>query len=602
MKALLFHKGISKAIDPTQLAKIIDEKIKRDIESKAHSAILLSLGDKVLREVLDKATTSRLWIKLASINLKKSLACKLYLKKKLYAMKMDESKELRSHLDEFNKIVLDLNNIGFKIEEEDQAIILLISLPKIYEHFVETILGRTYKREFKNKHRSDSQTKTKSKFKSGKIYYYYNKERHFQDECRALKPRMPEAKVEKEYQIKMVSKRQKEARKKFKAENPGLFPKPEPTPPNDPDKVKKKKFKRKKKVESKAPADGSRPIKKGLRKHPLRVPGMKPGESCFICKGKDHIAKLCPQKAQWEKNKICLLCRGRGHSLKNCPNKNDETVDIKMCYNCGESGHSLDKCPEPLQDGGTKFATCFICNETGHLSKNCPKNSHGIYPKGGSCKLCNGVTHLAKDCPTKNQRTHDSAVASKAIRASTEGRPRGQVIKFTSGDDLEDDFTAEDKNGGKKTSLRNQYRVLLLIPKKANAASGMAVSDECKLKFLELKTKRNYRFIVFKIENQEVVVEKLGSPGDSYDAFTDSLPANECRYAVYDFDFTTDENCQKSKIFFVAWSPDTSRVRSKMVYASSKDRFKRELDGIQVELQATDPSEISLDIVKGRAL
>ena len=49
-------------------------------------------------------------------------------------------------------------------------------------------------------------------------------------------------------------------------------------------------------------------------------------------------------------------------------------------------------------------------------------------------------------------------------------------------------------------------------------------------------------------------------------------------------------------------SPDTSKVRSKMVYASSKDRFKRELDGIQVELQATDPSEMSLDIIKGRAL
>jgi len=49
-------------------------------------------------------------------------------------------------------------------------------------------------------------------------------------------------------------------------------------------------------------------------------------------------------------------------------------------------------------------------------------------------------------------------------------------------------------------------------------------------------------------------------------------------------------------------SPDTSRVRMKMVYASSKDRFKRELDGIQVELQATDPSEMSLDIVKARAL
>ncbi|KAL1823726.1 hypothetical protein DCAR_0311735 [Daucus carota subsp. sativus] len=136
----------------------------------------------------------------------------------------------------------------------------------------------------------------------------------------------------------------------------------------------------------------------------------------------------------------------------------------------------------------------------------------------------------------------------------------------------------------------------------ANAASGMAVEDDCKLKFLDLKAKRCYRFIVFKIDGQQVVVEKLGSPDESYDDFTNSLPADECRYAVFDFDFTTNENVQKSKIVFVAWSPDTSRVRMKMVYASSKDRFKRELDGIQVELQATDPSEMSLDIVKARAV
>ncbi|CAK8539399.1 unnamed protein product [Lathyrus sativus] len=136
----------------------------------------------------------------------------------------------------------------------------------------------------------------------------------------------------------------------------------------------------------------------------------------------------------------------------------------------------------------------------------------------------------------------------------------------------------------------------------ANAASGMAVHDDCKLKFQELKAKRSYRFIVFKIEQQQVVIDKIGEPTETYDDFQASLPAAECRYAVYDFDFTTAENCQKSKIYFIAWSPEISRVRMKMVYASSKDRFKRELDGIQVELQATDPSEMSLDIVKGRAL
>lgn len=83
--------------------------------------------------------------------------------------------------------------------------------------------------------------------------------------------------------------------------------------------------------------------------------------------------------------------------------------------------------------------------------------------------------------------------------------------------------------------------------------TGTAVQDECKLKFLELKAKRNYRFIIFKIDGQEVVVEKLGSPEESYDDFASSLPPDECRYAVFDFDFITNENCQKSKIFFIAW-------------------------------------------------
>lgn len=238
----------------------------------------------------------------------------------------------------------------------------------------------------------------------------------------------------------MVSRRQKLARKRFKEENPGLFPKAEPTPPKDPNKKKKTKFKRKK-SDSKDPNKPKRPSRS---KHPLRVPGMKPGESCFICRAQDHIAKHCPEKAQWEKNKICLLCRHRGHSLKNCPNKNDETMDKKLCYNCGESGHSLAECSQPLQDGGTKFASCFICNERGHLSKNCPKNTHGIYPKGGCCKICGGITHLARDCPNKANRSSSTGFGKGY---EIEDRPRGKVTKFISGDDLDDDFTVDDTLG-----------------------------------------------------------------------------------------------------------------------------------------------------------
>ena len=137
----------------------------------------------------------------------------------------------------------------------------------------------------------------------------------------------------------------------------------------------------------------------------------------------------------------------------------------------------------------------------------------------------------------------------------------------------------------------------------ANAASGVAVNDECKLKFIELKSKRLHRFITYKMDGQmkEIVVEKVGERTTSFEDFASSLPAEDCRFAIYDFDFTTAEDVPKSRIFYVLWSPDSAKIRSKMLYASSNDRFKRELDGIQVELQATDASEVSLDVFKDKA-
>ncbi|GKD43085.1 retrovirus-related pol polyprotein from transposon TNT 1-94, partial [Tanacetum coccineum] len=48
--------------------------------------------------------------------------------------------KLGDHIDEFNKLILDLTNIDIEIEDEDQALMLLMSLPSSYENFVETLL------------------------------------------------------------------------------------------------------------------------------------------------------------------------------------------------------------------------------------------------------------------------------------------------------------------------------------------------------------------------------------------------------------------------------------------------------------------------------
>jgi cofilin len=131
----------------------------------------------------------------------------------------------------------------------------------------------------------------------------------------------------------------------------------------------------------------------------------------------------------------------------------------------------------------------------------------------------------------------------------------------------------------------------------------MGVADQTKTTFTELQRKKVHRYVIFKIDEKkkEVTVEKTGGPAETYEDFTASLPDNDCRYAVYDFDFVTSDNCQKSKIFFIAWSPSTSRIRAKMLYATSKDQFRRELEGIHYEIQATDPEEMDLEVIRERA-
>jgi len=65
----------------------------------------------------------------------KSLAKKLYLKQKLYSFRITESKARVEQMTDFSKIVDDLENTEVKLEDEDNNLILLSALPKMYEHF-----------------------------------------------------------------------------------------------------------------------------------------------------------------------------------------------------------------------------------------------------------------------------------------------------------------------------------------------------------------------------------------------------------------------------------------------------------------------------------
>jgi hypothetical protein len=141
MRAVLTQNGLKKALDgkSKKSASMTDDQWD-EMDEKALSSIQLCLSKEVLREVVKETTAAGLWLKLETLYMTKNLANKLRLKERIYTIRMVEGTPIQSHLDEFNSIILDLENIDVKIYDEDKAVLLVVSLPSTYKHFKEIML------------------------------------------------------------------------------------------------------------------------------------------------------------------------------------------------------------------------------------------------------------------------------------------------------------------------------------------------------------------------------------------------------------------------------------------------------------------------------
>lgn len=137
-------------------------------------------------------------------------------------------------------------------------------------------------------------------------------------------------------------------------------------------------------------------------------------------------------------------------------------------------------------------------------------------------------------------------------------------------------------------------------------SSGVLAADDCITTFNDLKLSRKYRYIVYRISDdaKTIAIEKTVTPiehksaREAYKAFREDLPSEDCRYAVFDYEYEkAPGEGMRSKIVFVAWSPEVAKVKSKMLYASSKDALRKKLEGIATEVQATEPGEITYEAV-----
>jgi len=128
------------------------------------------------------------------------------------------------------------------------------------------------------------------------------------------------------------------------------------------------------------------------------------------------------------------------------------------------------------------------------------------------------------------------------------------------------------------------------------AASGVTVQDGVVSEFNNIKIGHQHQYLQMKLTDdwREIEVQKTVKAGaETYDQFVQQLPADDCRYVVYDFHFDTGKAGHREQLIFILWCPETAKVKTKMLYAASKDALKKKLVGINHEIQATDYSDLN---------
>ncbi|XP_020572409.1 aminotransferase ALD1 homolog [Phalaenopsis equestris] len=116
MRALLVQQRVVGALQGSATLPVeMSEKEKNDIMDLTHNLIILSLDDKVLEQ-------------------------------RLYSFKMHEDKSVIEQIDEFNKIIDDIEYIDVKMDDAEKTLLLLNFISKSYEHFKDAMFyGRVQK-------------------------------------------------------------------------------------------------------------------------------------------------------------------------------------------------------------------------------------------------------------------------------------------------------------------------------------------------------------------------------------------------------------------------------------------------------------------------
>lgn len=100
--------------------------------------------------------------------------------------------------------------------------------------------------------------------------------------------------------------------------------------------------------------------------------------------------------------------------------------------------------------------------------------------------------------------------------------------------------------------------------------------------------KRKAKYIIFKGNDDysAVIVDKEGGKDETFDDFKNSVPKDQPRWLLYDFQWKADDGRNVTKTLLMAYSPDDNTdATSKFVIPNSIGALKAKFDKINLDKQ-----------------
>lgn len=142
---------------------------------------------------------------------------------------------------------------------------------------------------------------------------------------------------------------------------------------------------------------------------------------------------------------------------------------------------------------------------------------------------------------------------------------------------------------------------LTLTAAKKKKKKKSKVTDDCLAKYKDFKLRRKFKWVTFKVDEDKSyqVAETEADKKKTVEDLIQALPEADCRFVVYEHEYTTKDGRKTDKLFFISWAPQPAATHIKMDYLTGRQAIRDICDGC-FDISADRASDVKDGVLETR--